>query len=387
MAVATLKSLHTYLRLLENSAELKRRMPSSSNQRTLKDGLSEISTLVGLDNAAFEDPQNIAAVIGPQRFVMIQGEPSLGDRVARAFDNTRVLLMVLIDPMHFDRPASSQLGTTSGGALQQAAARNPSPDWAQPKTEPIAAQAKPRAEQETALDSLKPFLSGNMPLTCRLFRALFEHMLGCASQSGVQQGSASLVNELTGSKEHGRSFLSTALFILGAEVDHDNLVSFMMEQGGFGMLIFEHLLQNREYCEAYYAFRRLERAFMGSPAEEETQLRNSLDKFNARFGGKPCSAKILEADAPDKARVDAHRAAVDVLEAMAFTPYSMSLDHAIAATSSNSVRSIKTIARHFERFADGGITKEQANQEIADHLLAFARQFSADSDVAQIPAA
>jgi hypothetical protein len=85
--------------------------------------------------------------------------------------------------------------------------------------------------------------------------------------------------------------------------------------------------------------------------------------------------------------VDAHLAAVDVLEAMAFTPYSMSLDRAIAAESANSVRSMKTIARQFERFADGGITKEQANQAIADHLLAFARQFSADRNVPPAPMA
>ncbi len=387
MAVATLKSLHTYLRLLENSAELKRRMPGSSTQRTLKEGLSEISTLAGLDNAAFKDPQNIAAVIGLQRFVMIGGEPSLGDCVARAFDNTRVLLKVLIGPMRFDKPASNELGTTSGGALHEAAARTLPADWAHPKAEPSATHPIQTPEHEIPLDSLKPLLSGNMPLVCRLFRALFEHMLSYASQSGVQQGSVNLVNELTGSKEHGRSFLATAMFILGAEVDRENLVSFMMEQGLFGMSIFEHLLQNRDYCEAYYGFRRLERAFMGSAAEEETQLRSRLDTFNARFGGEPYGEKIFEADEPDKARVDAHLAAVDVLEAMAFTPYSMSLDRAIAAESANSVRSMKTIARQFERFADGGITKEQANQAIADHLLAFARQFSADRNVPPAPMA
>jgi hypothetical protein len=65
----------------------------------------------------------------------------------------------------------------------------------------------------------------------------------------------------------------------------------------------------------------------------------------------------------------------------------MSLNHSIAAASSNCLRSMKTIARHFERFADGEASKEQANQEIADHLLAFARQFSADSKAVQIPAA
>ena len=91
------------------------------------------------------------------------------------------------------------------------------------------------------------------------------------------------------------------------------------------------------------------------------------------------STKIFEADEQDKARVDAFLAAADLLEALALTPWSLSLNNAIAAASSNFIRSVKTIARHFERFADGEETKQQANQEIADHLLAFARQFSADS--------
>jgi len=46
---------------------------------------------------------------------------------------------------------------------------------------------------------------------------------------------------------------------------------------------------------------------------------------------------------------------------------------------------METIARHFERFADGEVSKEQANKEIADHLMAFARQFSADSKAASLP--
>ncbi len=224
-----------------------------------------------------------------------------------------------------------------------------------------------------------------MTLTCRLFRALFEHMLGFASPSSAQQGSATLVNELTGSKEHGRSFLATAMFILGAEIDRENLMSFMLEQGLFGMQLFEQLLQNRDYCDAYYTFRKLERAFMASPAEEETQLRDRIDKFNGQSGGKPYGAKLFEADDQDKARVDAHLAAVDLLEAMALTPLSMSLNNSIATASSNGVRSMKIIARHFERFADGEETKEQANREIADHLLAFARQFSADNKTASPP--
>jgi len=47
--------------------------------------------------------------------------------------------------------------------------------------------------------------------------------------------------------------------------------------------------------------------------------------------------------------------------------------------------SSNSIARHFERFADGEETREQANQEIADDLLAFARQYSADNKTVAHP--
>ena len=40
---------------------------------------------------------------------------------------------------------------------------------------------------------------------------------------------------------------------------------------------------------------------------------------------------------------------------------------------------MRTIAGHFERFAGGEETRDKANKEIADHLLAFASQFSADT--------
>jgi hypothetical protein len=376
MPIGTLKALHNYLKLLENPSELKRRLPTSSNPRTLKEGLYETSRLVGADEAVFKDAQTIAALIGAQRFVMIWGEPSVTDHVARVFDNSRVLLTGLVSGQSFEHATAGQM---SGGPQQGGAMAALSPGWAQHKSEPPAARAQRSADEGIRLDSLKPLLAGNRPLTCRLFRALFEHMLGFALLSSAQQGSVSLVNELTGSKEHSRSFLSTALFILGTEVDRDHLMSFMMQQGLFGIPIFEHMLQNRDYCEAFHSFRRLERAFISSPATEETQLRNRLDKFNAQFGGKPYGAKILEADEQVKAKIDAYLAATDLLEALALTPWSLSLNNAIAATSSNCIRSVKTIARHFERFADGEETKQQANQEITDHLLAFARQFSADS--------
>ena len=350
MADVTLKSLHTYLKVLENASELKRRLPASSNPRTLKEELYEMSKLVGVDDAVFKDAQTIAALIGAQRFVMIWGEPSVTDHVARVFDNSRVLLTGLVSAVNFENTTAGQMsaGPQQGGAMAAL-----SLGWAQHKSEPLAAHVHPSAEQETRLDSLKPLLSGNAPLTCRLFRALFEHMLGFALPSSGQQGNVSLVNELTGSREHSRSFLSTALFILGAEIDRDHLMSFMMEQGLFGIPIFEHMLQNRDYCEAFHSFRRLERAFMGSPAAEEAQLRNRLDKFNAQFGGKPYGAKIFEADEQDKAKIDAYLAATDLLEAMALTPWCISLNNAVSVASSNSIRSASTIARHFERFGGG----------------------------------
>jgi hypothetical protein len=68
MGVTTLKSLHAYLRLLEHPSELKRKMPGTSNQRSIREGLSEISKLIDIDNNAFNDAQNIAAVLGPPRF-------------------------------------------------------------------------------------------------------------------------------------------------------------------------------------------------------------------------------------------------------------------------------------------------------------------------------
>jgi hypothetical protein len=126
--------------------------------------------------------------------------------------------------------------------------------------------ALPNAEREAPLDGLKDLISDNAPLTCRLFRAIFEHLLGFVAESTSTQTGVSLVSDLTGRKEHSRAFLSTALFILGAEIDRDHLMSFMMEQGLFGLPIFEHMLRNRDYCEAFHSFRRLDRAFMGPPA-------------------------------------------------------------------------------------------------------------------------
>ena len=354
-------------------------MPGSSNQRSLKDGLSEMSKLVGVDKAAFNDPQNIAALIGQQRFVMIWGEPSVTTHIARIFDSSKILLTVLVDAGHFERAAATQPGPQSGTTHHQAPAKSLTPSWAQPRTESRGASPPPVTEQEIVLESLKPLLEGNLTLTCRLFRVLFEHMLGFASQSSAQQGSAALVNELTGSKEHGRSFFATAMFILGAEIDRQNVMSFMLAQGLFGMPIFEQLLLNREYCDAFYTFRKLERAFVGTPDEEEAQLRARVDKFNAQFGGKPCGAKLFETDGQEKAGVDAHLAAFDLIEALALTPWGMSLSNSITAAASNSIRSTKSIARHFERFAAGAETKEQTNKEIADHLLAFARQYAADT--------
>ena len=376
MADVTLKSLHTYLKVLENASELKRRLPASSTPRTLKEELSEMSKLAGVDAAVFKDAQTIAALIGAQRFVMIWGEPSVTDHVARVFDNSRVLLTGLVSGMKLENTTAGHMGA---GPQQGGAMAALSPGWAQPQGETLPAPASFNPEREASLNDLKALLSGNAPLTCRLFRALFEHMLGFALPSGSQQGNVSLVNELTGSKEHSRSFLSTALFILGAEIDREHLMSFMMEQGLFGMPIFEHMLQNRDYCEAFHSFRRLERAFMGSPSAEEAQLRNRLDKLNAQFGGKPYGAKIFEADEQDKPRIDAYLAASDLLEAMALTPWCVSLNKAVSAAASNSIRSVAAIARQFERFSVGQVDKDRANKEIADHLLAFARQFSADA--------
>ncbi len=334
-----------------------------------------MSKLIGLDEAVFKEQKTIAALIGAQRFVMIGGEPSVTDHVTRVFDNSRVLLTGLISAGDYEDAGAGQMpaGRQQGGAMAALL-----PDWDQSKSKSPADLAQPGAGREDSFTDLRTMLSGNAPLTCRLFRALFEHMLAVATPSSVQQGNVPLVNLLIGSREHGRSFLSTALFILGAEIDREHVMSFMMQQGLFGIPLFEHLLRGRDYCEAYHSFRHLERAFIGSPATEEAQLRNRIDTFNAQFGGKPYGAKILDADEHDKGKIDASLAATDLLEALALTPWCVSLNNAVSIASSNSVRCVSVIARHFERFGRGEVTREQTNQEISDHLLAFARQFSAD---------
>ncbi len=383
--MTTLKALHNFLRLLENTSELKRRMAGSSSQRSVKEGLGEISKLADIDDALFKDPQNIAALIGPQRFIMISGEPSVTTHVARVFDGTRVLFNVLVNPGDSENSAAAQPSAYSGPAHQQTAVKTLAASWASPTATPSDARVSPGSAQESALQSLNPLLVRNMALTVRLFRSLFEHLMGFASPSIAQQESVALVNELSGNKAHVRSFIATAMFILGTEIDRENLMPFMLDQGLFGLQVFEHILQNRDFCAAYYSFRRLERAFAASPAEEEENLRRRVDQFGALFGGGPCDAKVFESACQDKVGIDAHLAALDLLEAIALTPLNVAFNNAMVADSTRGIRSLKIIARHFERFAKGEETKEQSNQEIADHLFAFARQFSGETKTASLP--
>jgi hypothetical protein len=55
MSAVTLKALHNHLKLLENASELRKRLPASSNPKTLKEGLCETSRLAGVDEARFQD--------------------------------------------------------------------------------------------------------------------------------------------------------------------------------------------------------------------------------------------------------------------------------------------------------------------------------------------
>lgn len=379
MAATTLKSLHFFLRLLENAPELQRRMPTSAQpHRTIKESMFEFGRLLGMEASLHQDPRYWAAILGPQRLVIMSGQPSVTEHIHRVFESSKVLLTVLIDPSHFVKASPGSMGqapgahpqypskpTTATGSL----ASKPDGDTTSPPAKPAS---------ENALESLKPVLLNNLPLTCRLFKALFEHMLGFASPPGTQPTSSLLVNELTSRKEHNKIFLSTAVYILGLELDPDNLVPFMLEQDLLGIHIFELLLRNRDFCDAYYLYRRLERAFIGSPADEESQLRERIGRFSARFGEKPLNDAPLELTQEDKVRVNAHQAAIDLMEAMTFTPWRVSLVRAITQSPSHCHRSIKTIATHFERFAHGTESKEQANQEIARHLLAFSWQFLND---------
>ena len=83
---------------------------------------------------------------------------------------------------------------------------------------------------------------------------------------------------------------------------------------------------------------------------------------------------MFEANDQHKARVDSHLAAADLLEAIALARWGISLSNSSAAGTSNSLRSLKIIARQFELLAAGKESKEEANKEIAGHLLAFERR-------------
>ena len=119
MADVTLKSLHTYLKVLENGSELKRRLPASFSPRTLTEELSEMSKLADVDDAVFMDAQTVAALIGPQRFVMIWGEPSVTDHVTRVCDDSRVLRTGLAPAVNFENATVGQMaaGPQQGGAM------------------------------------------------------------------------------------------------------------------------------------------------------------------------------------------------------------------------------------------------------------------------------
>lgn len=354
MAEITLKSLHTFLRLLENAAELKRKLPGTYNPRTVKEGLFELSKLLGVEMARLKDPATLSLMLGPQRFVTVAGDPSVTDVVGKVFDSTRVLMTILLDPTYFERAATGHLGPAAGHGLAAAAAKK---------------------EAEPAQESIKPLVAGNVQLCSKVFRALFEHLLGFAYAPGLLQPGVLLLSELAGKREHGRSFLASTLFILGAEIDRAGLLPFMVEQGVFSLQTFELMLHNRDFCEAYYGFRKRERAFIESVAEEESRLRKRLDSFTEQFGGKPYGADLFDVQEPDKVKVDAFAAAVDLMEALSLTPLAPCIQTAIGAGSANYVRAIHGIAAQFERFARGTVPKEHANREITDLLLAFATQF------------
>ncbi|MCS7336659.1 MAG: hypothetical protein NZ739_00250 [Verrucomicrobiae bacterium] len=355
MPETTIKSLHAFLRLLENPAELKRKLPSTYNPRTVREGLLELSRLVGLDAAKLKEPQSLAAMIGQQRFATVLGEPTVNEVVSKVFDSTRVLVTILLDPTHFERAAASHVSTGLGHA-------------------PAAAVA--RKEGEQVLDSIKPLIAQNVSLTAKVFRAVFEHLLCFAYAPGLLQPGSLLAAELAGKREHGRSFLSCILYILGGELDRPNLLPFMVEQGLFSLQTFELMLQNRDYCEAYYGFRKRERAFIEALDEEEARLHARLDNFTSQFGGKPYKADLFDVQNPDKIKVDAYAAALDLMEALTLTPLSSCIHTAVVASSLNCVKTVDSIAAQFERFARGAAPKDQVNREITDQLLAFAAQFA-----------
>ena len=123
--------------------------------------------------------------------------------VARIFDSSRALWTVLIDSGQLE--ANGAPAPSTPDPVYQHTVSKPA---LTPGSNSAAAVALSKPAQETPLQNLKSILEGHTQLACRIFRVLFEHMLGFASPSATPHDPAGPAYDLTGSKEHGKALLA-----------------------------------------------------------------------------------------------------------------------------------------------------------------------------------
>lgn len=377
MSELNLKTLHTYLRFFENPAEVKRKLPNTHAQRTLKEGVTDIGRLIG--QQLNPDPETLGKLIGPQRFGVVYGEPSTTDLVLHCFDTAKIAFTVLVDPSHYE----ATMPQTRAHGIQPGVFHpaQPRPSQPYPGTPPTHRpgeydEHEGLKEGKATVQHLRDYLAQNPHLGLALFRIVFEHTLGASTQASVQAGPLAHASELLGRRENTRVLIADTFYLLGRHIEPEHVTRYMVEHNLLGMHTLEHKFLTRDYCTAFYVFQKLRRVFVDSPAEEEARLRARINQLNCALGGAPTDARLFELSNHDKVKIDALHAATDLIEALAHTVMGSCLGRAATAANSNCLRLIKGIATHFERFGTRQEPPEVANREIGEILFGFAVQFS-----------
>jgi len=149
----------------------------------------------------------------------------------------------------------------------------------------------------------------------------------------------------------------------------------MAEHHLLGVNLLEHKLLNRDYCNAYYQFRKLRRAFSSSAVEEEARLQVRVEKLLSQCGGSCTSKPLLEGGEVDKVDIDSWDAAIDLMEMLSKTVMNSCFRNAMKTDGDVCERLIRSLAMKFKEFANRQQPSEVVNRELGELLFAFGMQY------------
>jgi len=366
MNTPDLKTIYTWLRFLENPAEVKRKLPTALTQRPLKEGLLDVVRLLG---GVTPGPQLLSELIGEHRFGLFHNELSAMDAVAHAFETARIIFTIVIDPNHFETAQPTRPGITQPTPPKQTAPLGIPADRMHTTPE--------GKTEEPGIATIRQCLSTKPELGVRLFRVIFEFVLGTTSSVSIQSGALTHANELLGRRDVARVFLADAIYILGilAGFTPEEVTCFMAEHHLLGVNLLEHKLLNRDYCNAYYQFRKLRRAFSGPAEVEEARLKARVEKLLSQCGGSWTSKTLLEGGEVDKIHIDSCDAAIDLVEVLSMTVMSSCFRNAMKTDGDVCEGLIRSLAVGFKKFAYRQQPSEVVNRELGELLFAFGMQY------------